>query len=47
VQIYEEKSADFLNFVREKRSFEGIEMVDWENYRDDKSIIAIIVLEDR
>lgn len=44
MQIYEGKSADFLNFVREKRSFEGIEMVDWENYRDDKSIILIIIV---
>ena len=43
VQIYEEKSADFLNFASEIGGFESKEVVDWENYRDDKSIIAIIV----
>ena len=47
MQIYEGKSAEFLNFVREMGGFESKEWLDWENYRDDKSIIAIIVLEDR
>jgi hypothetical protein len=47
MQIYEEKSAENLNFVREMRGFESKEWMDWENYNDDKSIIAIIVLEDR
>ena len=37
-----ENSSDFLNFVSEMRGFESKEVVDWENYRDDKSIIAII-----
>ena len=37
-----ENSSDFLNFVSKKRSFESKEWVDWENYRDDKSIILII-----
>ena len=44
MQIYEEKSAENLNFARDLRGFEGIEMVDWENYSDYRSIIAIIVL---
>ena len=44
MQIYEEKSAEFLNFVSEMRGFESKEVVDWENYNDYKSIIAIIVL---
>ena len=39
-----ENSSDFLNFVREMRGFESKEVVDWENYNDYKSIIAIIVL---
>ena len=47
MQIYEEKSAEFLNFARDLLCFESKEWMDWENYRDDKSIIAIIVLEDR
>ena len=42
IQIYEGKSAEFLNFVREMRGFESKEWMDWENYRDDKSIILII-----
>lgn len=42
MQIYEGKSAEFLNFAREMGSFESKEVVDWENYRDDKSIILII-----
>ena len=37
MQIYEEKSAEFLNFVREMRGFESKEVVDWENYRDDNA----------
>ena len=43
MQIYERKSAENVDFASEMRGFERIEMVDWENYRDDKSIIAIIV----
>ena len=42
MQIYEGKSAEFLNFVKEMGGFESKEVVDWENYRDDKSIILII-----
>lgn len=42
MQIYEGKSAEFLNFAREMRGFESKEVVDWENYSDDKSIILII-----
>lgn len=38
-----ENSSDFLNFVSKSRGFESKEWLDWENYRDDKSIIAIIV----
>ena len=44
MQIYEGKSAEFLNFVREMGGFESKEVVDWENYRDDKSIILIILV---
>lgn len=42
MQIYEEKSAEFLNFAREIGGFESKEWMDWENYSDDKSIILII-----
>ena len=47
MQIYMGKSAKYYIFAREMRGFESKEVVDWENYSDDKSIIAIIVLEDR
>lgn len=43
MQIYGEKSAEFLNFVSLLGGFEEIEWMDSENYSDDKSIIAIIV----
>ena len=43
MQIYEEKSAEFVDFAREMRGFESKEVVDWKNYSDYKSIIAIIV----
>ena len=34
MQIYEEKSAEFVDFASEMRGFESKEVVDWENYRD-------------
>ena len=37
MQIYERKSAEFLNFVKEMGGFESKEVVDWENYRDDNA----------
>ena len=43
MQAYEENFAIFLYFVREMGGFESKEVVDWENYSDYKSIIAIIV----
>ena len=43
MQIYGEKSAENVDFASEMRGFESKEVLDWENYRDDKSIIAIIV----
>lgn len=50
MQIYEGKSAEFLNFVRffvdfarKMRGFESKEALIWENYSDDRSIITIIV----
>jgi len=42
--MYMQKNEIFLNFVSEMRGFESKEREEWENYRDDKSIIAIIVL---
>ncbi len=47
MQIYEGKSAEFLNFVRDLRGFESKEWMDWENYNDDKSIIEIIDLDNQ
>ena len=44
MQIYEEKSAEFLNFVRffvdfarKMRGFESKEALNWENYSDDNA----------
>ena len=44
MQIYEEKSAEFLNFVRffvdfaiKLACFGEIEWMDWENYSDDNA----------
>ena len=34
MQIYEEKSAEFLNFVSEMRGFESKERMDWEILRE-------------
>lgn len=42
MQIYEEKSAEFVDFARGMGGFESKEVPDWENYNDDKSIILII-----
>ena len=44
MQIYERKSAEFLNFAREMGGCESKEVVDWENYSNDKSIILIILV---
>ena len=41
--MYMQKNEIFLNFVREMRGFESKEWLDWENYRDDKSIIVFEV----
>ena len=41
--MYMQKNEIFLNFVRDLRGFASKEVVDWENYSDYKSIIAIIV----
>ena len=38
MQIYEGKSAENLNFVREIGGFESKEVVDWENYSDDNAV---------
>ena len=37
MQIYEEKSAEFVDFAREMGSFESKEVVDWENYSNDNA----------
>ena len=39
-----QKNEIFLNFVREMGGFGEFEVLDWENYRDDKSIILIILV---
>ena len=44
MQIYEEKSAEFVDFASEMGGFESKEWMDSENYSDDKSIIAIILV---
>ena len=44
MQIYMGKSFKNVDFAREMGGLESKEVVDWENYRDDKSIIEIIDL---
>ena len=38
MQIYWEKSAEYFSFARESGDFEGIRMMDGENYRDYKRL---------
>ena len=40
--MYMHNSSFFLHFASDLLCFGEIEWMDWENYRDDKSIIAII-----
>jgi len=42
MQIYMGNFFKNIDFASEMRGFESKEVVDWENYRDDKSIILII-----
>ena len=42
--MYMQKNEIFLNFVSVLLCFGEIERMDWENYRDDKSIILIILV---
>ena len=41
--MYMRKFAKFLHFARKSEGFEEFRLVKGENFRDDKSIIAIIV----
>ena len=44
MQIYMGKSFKNVDFVTKWEVFESKEVVDWENYRDYKSIILIIIV---
>jgi len=43
MQIYEEKSAEFIDFATKLACFGENTGADWENFRDYMSIILIII----